>query len=114
MHDVMRRGRRGSQVMLPFLNHLQSSSKFGVASSPGHPQILSRSCGETRLRDKIWEWTWNKARFGEQTKVARCGKKSLVFIHKRLLTTSGHLQEAYYVIHMGLGEKTASCLLTGF
>ena len=38
---------------------------MGVASSPGHSQILSRSSGEKqvslRLQDKIWEWPGNEA-----------------------------------------------------
>ena len=59
MHDVMRRGRGGSQR---------------------HSDV-----------------TLGKNRFEEQTNVARCGKKSLVFIHKKLLTTSGHFQESILV-----------------
>ena len=33
-----------------------------LASSPGHSQILSCSCGENQLWDKIWECPGNKAR----------------------------------------------------
>ena len=38
---------------------------MGVASSPGHSQILSHSSGENQvslqLQDKIWEWPGNEA-----------------------------------------------------
>ena len=34
-----------------------SESRQLLASSPGHPQILS-----PRLRDKIWEWPGDEAR----------------------------------------------------
>ena len=43
---------------------LEAATKVSLllASSPGHSQILSRSCEKTpELRDKIWEWPGDEA-----------------------------------------------------
>ena len=39
----------------------RSACVCGLASSPGHSQILSRSRFSPQLRDKIWEWPGDEA-----------------------------------------------------
>ena len=40
---------------------LAEKESLGLASSPGHSQILSSSQFSPRLRDKIWEWPGDEA-----------------------------------------------------